>query len=350
MSSHGEVLDALTRVTYPGLTQDIVTFGMVKDLAVDGGRVQFVLDLPTPSEAVRDRIVAAVTDALSGVPGVVDADVKILLPAEEPGADLLAARRAIAGVGTTIAVASGKGGVGKSTLAVNLALALAGTGAQVGLLDADIHGPNLPLMLGLAEPPMAIEGRYVPVRRHGLRVISRGLLAGAADPVIWRGALVMEMVRKFLRSVFWGGVDYLVIDLPPGTGDAQLTLVQEIPLTGAVIVTTPQDVALLDARKAFEMFRRTGVRVLGLVENMSALTCPHCAAEVEVFGQRQGRRLAEALEIPFLGEIPLDAAIRRAGDSGRPMLLDDPEAPRTRAFRDIAERVLAELTSRETRP
>jgi ATP-binding protein involved in chromosome partitioning len=286
---------------------------------------------------------AEIQAALRGVPGIMDADVKILLPEAESEGDPFAHRRPIPGVGTTIAVASGKGGVGKSVVAVNLALALAETGAQVGLLDADIYGPNIPLMLGVAEPPMAVDGRYIPVRKHGLRVMSMGLLAGASDPVIWRGALVMEMARKFLWSVFWGGVDHLVVDLPPGTGDVQLTLVQEIVLSGAVIVTTPSDVALLDARKGLEMFRRTGVPVLGIVENMSRFACPACGHESWVFGRGQGRRIAEALEVPLLGEIPLDEEIRKAGDLGRPLLLANPEAPQARYFREIAQRVLAAL-------
>jgi ATP-binding protein involved in chromosome partitioning len=341
-----EVLDALALVSYPGLTRDIVGFGMVKDLEVDHGHVRFVLDLPTPSETVKDRIMEEVTAALRRVPGVLDADVKILLPELEAAraGDPFAQRRPIPGVGRTIAIASGKGGVGKSIVALNLALALAETGAQVGLLDADIYGPNLPLMLGVAEPPMAVDGRYIPVRKHGLRLISMGLLAAASDPVIWRGALVTEMVRKFLRSVFWGGVDYLVIDLPPGTGDVQLTLVQEIPLTGAVIVTTPSDVALLDVRKGLEMFKRTGVPVLGLVENMSVLACPECHHEIRVFGDPQGPRLAEALQIPFLGGIPLDPAIRQAGDSGRPLFHANAESPQAGYFRDLARLVLAGLT------
>ena len=272
-------------------------------------------DIPTAREEVRDQILQGVKVALAALPGVVDAKIEVRLPASEPQReeDPFAGRAPIPGVRWTLAVASGKGGVGKSIIAVNLALAE--MGAQVGVLDADIYGPSLPTMLGVREVPMSVDGRYLPIRKDTLRLMSMGFLIPETDPVIWRGPLVMGMVRDFLRKVAWGTLDYLVVDLPPGTGDVQLTLVQELPLSGAVIVTTPSDVALIDARKALAMFRRVRVPVLGIVENMSYFACPGCGLETGIFGRGAGRRVAEVLEVPLLAEIPLDEELRRAGSS-----------------------------------
>lgn len=253
-------------------------------------------------------------------------------------------RAPIPGVRAIIAVASGKGGVGKTTVAVNLALAMDRLGRRVGLMDADVYGPNVPTMLGTTEQPRAVSERQIlPVEVNGLRTISMGLLVPDDRPMIWRGPMLHSVVQQFLRSVQWGELDCLVIDLPPGTGDVQLSLVQSVPLTGAVIVTTPSIVALADVRKAIEMFRQVNVEVLGVVENMSYFACPHCGGRIDVFGHGEGRRMAEKFGAPFLGEIALDPQIRIGGDSGKPVALDGPAAAGARSFYAVARTVIGRL-------
>ena len=251
----------------------------------------------------------------------------------------------IAGVKNLIAVASGKGGVGKTTVAVNLAIALARMGRAVGLLDADVYGPNVPLMLGTEEQPRAIsEKQILPVEAYGLRLISMGLLIPGDKPMIWRGPMLHGVMQQFLRSVEWGELDYLIVDLPPGTGDVQLSLIQAVPLTGAIIVTTPSIVALADVRKAIEMFRQLSGEVLGVVENMSYLVCPHCRERVDVFGHGEGRRVAEAYDVPLLGEIEMDPQIRIGGDTGKPVASLEEDAPGARSVYAMARAVAARLT------
>src|SRR5690348_1365941 len=251
----------------------------------------------------------------------------------------------IPGVKTLIAVASGKGGGGQTTVAVNLAIALARMGAAVGLMDADVYGPNVPLMLGTEEQPRAISERQIlPVEAYGLKMISMGLLAPADKPMIWRGPMLHSVVQQFLRSVQWGELDHLIVDLPPGTGDVQLSLIQNAPLTGAVVVTTPSTVALADVRKAIEMFRQVNVEVLGIVENMSYLACPHCHERVDVFGSGEGRRIAEAYGVPLLGEIEIDPGIRAGGDSGKPVATLGEEAPQARSLYAMARAVAGRVT------
>jgi len=250
----------------------------------------------------------------------------------------------IPGVKTLIAVASGKGGVGKTTVAVNLAIALARMGAAVGLMDADVYGPNVPLMLGTEEQPRALSERQIlPVEAYGLKMISMGLLAPADKPMIWRGPMLHSVVQQFLRSVQWGELDHLIVDLPPGTGDVQLSLIQNVPLTGAVVVTTPSAVALADVRKAIEMFRQVNVEVLGIVENMSFLACPHCHKQVDVFGHGEGRRIAEAYSVPLLGEIEIDPRIRSGGDEGKPVASMGEDAPQARSLYAMARAVAARV-------
>jgi ATP-binding protein involved in chromosome partitioning len=250
----------------------------------------------------------------------------------------------IPGVKTVIAVASGKGGVGKTTVAVNLAIALARMGAAVGLMDADVYGPNVPLMLGTEEQPRAISERQIlPVEVYGLKVISMGLLNPGDRPMIWRGPMLHSVVQQFLRSVQWGDLDHLIVDLPPGTGDVQLSLIQNVPLTGAVVVTTPSAVALADVRKAIEMFRQVNVEVLGIVENMSYLTCPHCQKRVDVFGFGEGKRIAEAYGVPLLGEIEIDPRIRIGGDTGKPVASLGEDAPTARSLYAMAHAVAARV-------
>jgi ATP-binding protein involved in chromosome partitioning len=253
-------------------------------------------------------------------------------------------RAPIPGVKSIIAVASGKGGVGKTTVAVNLALAMARLGRQVGLMDADVYGPNVPMMLGTTEQPQAVSERQIlPVEVKGLRTISMGLLVPDDRPMIWRGPMLHSVVQQFLRSVQWGELDCLVIDLPPGTGDVQLSLVQSVPLTGAVIVTTPSVVALADVRKAIEMFRQVNVEVLGVVENMSFFACPHCQGRIDVFGHGEGKRMAEKFGTPFLGEIEIDPQIRIGGDTGKPVALEGPDSAGAASFYTVARTVIARL-------
>ncbi len=253
----------------------------------------------------------------------------------------------IPGVKNLVAVASGKGGVGKTTVAVNLSLALQRLGAAVGLLDADVYGPNVPIMLGTEEQPQALSEREIlPVEVQGLKMISMGLLNPGDKPMIWRGPMLHSVMQQFLRSVLWGELDYLIIDLPPGTGDVQLSLIQLVPVTGAVLVTTPSTVALADVRKAMEMFRQVNVDIIGVVENMSYFSCPHCQGRIDVFGHGEGRRIADAYGVPLLGEIEIDPQIRIGGDSGKPVALLGPEAPGAKSIYAMARNVAAQLETR----
>ena len=347
-----DVLAALSRVKYPGFTRDIVAFGIVRELTVTDGAVAFRIVLGPGNPAVAGTIEREARAALAAIPGI--AGVSILFdppastrpPGSPPAAGALDAAL-IPGVRHAIAVASGKGGVGKSTVAVNLAVGLAQRGARVGLLDADIYGPSIPLMMGVDErPELDPSGRSIlPFDRWGVRFMSLGFLVDKDAAVIWRGPMVMKAIEQLLRDVAWGDLDVLVVDMPPGTGDAQLTLSQKVRLAGAVIVTTPQDVALADAIKGVAMFRKVDVPVLGIVENMSFFHCPHCGNRSDVFGHGGGRREAARLNAPFLGEIPLDAAIREGGDAGRPVVAVDPSSALATAFLDVADRVLAALAA-----
>jgi ATP-binding protein involved in chromosome partitioning len=348
--TEAEVLRALSGVKYPGFTRDIVAFDVVKDLAVKDGAVSFRIELGAGNPAVAGTIEREARAAVTKLAGVTSVAIRLASKAQAPGPPPPTAPGALdaellPGVRHTIAVASGKGGVGKSTVAVNLAVGLSQRGARVGLLDADIYGPSIPLMMGVDErPTIDPTGRsIVPFDRFGVRFMSLGFLVDKNDAVIWRGPMVMKAIEQLLRDVAWGDLDVLVVDMPPGTGDAQLTLSQKVRLSGAVIVTTPQDVALADAIKGVTMFRKVGVPILGIVENMSFFHCPHCGGRTEVFGHGGGSREAARLETPFLGEIPLDAAIREGGDSGRPVVTADPASPLTAAFLSLADKVLAAL-------
>jgi ATP-binding protein involved in chromosome partitioning len=250
----------------------------------------------------------------------------------------------IPGVKYVIAVSSGKGGVGKSTVSVNLAVALALTGAKVGLLDADIYGPNIPMMMGVTKPPEQKDGKIAPAESHGVKLISMGFFVPEDTAVVWRGPMVHTAIQQLFRDVLWGELDYLLIDLPPGTGDAQLTLTQLVPLTGAVTVTTPQEVALHDVRKGMMMFQKVNVPLLGIVENMSYFLCGHCGERTEIFSYGGGERAAATLGVPFLGRVPIDPAIRDGGDSGTPIVVANPASPQSAAFRDIAQKIIAEVT------
>ncbi|MHC4861890.1 MAG: Mrp/NBP35 family ATP-binding protein, partial [Planctomycetota bacterium] len=310
------VRQALTTVLDPEIGQDLVTLNMVKGIDVDNGRARVTVELTTPACPLKGKIEGDVREAVSGVPGV--SEIEVDFTANVRGA-VIGHENPIPGVRNSIAVASGKGGVGKSTVAVNLAVALAREGARVGLLDCDIYGPSIPRMTATqGVTPEAGTDKFRTVDRHGLKMMSIGYLVPPDQAVVWRGPLIHKAIQQFLQDVDWGELDYLIIDLPPGTGDAQLSLTQTIPLTGAILVTTPQEISLIDVRKGASMFEKVSVSVLGVVENMSGFVCPHCGEGSEIFDRGGGRRVAKELDVPFLGEIPLDLAVREGGDTGLP--------------------------------
>jgi ATP-binding protein involved in chromosome partitioning len=337
------VLNALGRVIDPDLKKDVVALGFVKNLQLEGGRVAFNLELTTPACPVKDEMEREAREQVGKVPGVTSVEVE--MTSNVPAAPINASSDILPGVRHVVAVASGKGGVGKSTVAVNLAASLAAKGAAVGVLDADIYGPSIPIMLGLrTSRPAVRDGKLVPLERFGLHMMSVGFIAGEETPVIWRGPLVGKLIQQFLGDVDWGELDYLIVDLPPGTGDAQLTLTQAAPLAGAVIVTTPQAVALEDVNRAVRMFETVNVPVIGIVENMSYFVCSGCDARHDVFAHGGGARAAEHFEVPFLGEIPMDKAIREGGDDGVPVTVADPESSQAKAFRDVSGEVARQLS------
>ncbi len=325
--NEANVLQALRSVRDPDLHRDIVSLNFVRDLKIDGASVSLTIELTTPACPVRDELKMsaekAIREAIDGVSAI-----DVVLTSKVTAHQNTQKEAVLPGVKNTIAVASGKGGVGKSTVAVNLAAALARDGARVGLVDADVYGPSIPLMMGVArdERPKVHKGRLQPLERWGVKLMSIGFLVDPMQAVIWRGPMASGAVKQFMSDVDWGELDYLVFDLPPGTGDIQLTLVQTIPLTGAVIVTTPQDISLADARKGFVMFEKVHVPILGIIENMSYYICSHCGHREEIFVTGGGRRAADELQVPFLGEIPIFTNIRIAGDTGRPVVMD-PQAP-----------------------
>jgi ATP-binding protein involved in chromosome partitioning len=338
--SEERVKAALKSVKYPGFTRDILSFGLVKSIQIDNGEVKVQLALATNDPNVPAAIKKAAERALLGIEGVRSAKVLIDIHAPPGGAGAGMAAARIPGVRHVIAVASGKGGVGKSTVAANLAVALEQTGARVGLCDCDIYGPSISLMFGTRERPTATEeNKIVPIEQYGLRLMSMGFLLDDTSPAILRGPMVTRYTQQFLRQVEWGELDYLVLDLPPGTGDIQLTIVQTVALSGAIIVTTPQEVALIDARKAATMFDKVNVSVLGLVENMSYFTSPSDGKRYDIFGTGGGEREAMRLRVPLLGQIPIDIATREAGDRGIPIVSEDRQSPVTAEFVRIAETI-----------
>ncbi|HTY61806.1 MAG TPA: Mrp/NBP35 family ATP-binding protein [Acidobacteriota bacterium] len=336
------ILDALRTVKDPDLNKDIVSLNFVKDLTIEEGKVSFTIELTTPACPVKTEMEQWARDAVMGVSGV--REVKIRMTSSVSRGTAAAGKQGIPGVKNIIAVGSGKGGVGKSTVTVNLAVALAQTGASVGLLDADIYGPNIPLMMGIAGRPHALDDRIQTLSNYDVRVMSMGFLTSDDTPLIWRGPMLHSVIQQFLHQVDWGELDYLLIDLPPGTGDVQLSLTQTVPLMGAVIVSTPQDVALQDARKAILMFRQVRVEILGIVENMSYFQCPKCNERTPIFSHGGGAATAAKYDVPFLGEVPIDVSIREGGDSGKPVVVTNPDSPVAQAFAQIAERVAAQVS------
>ena len=349
MITQDQILDALRTVKYPGFSRDIVSFGLIKGVSVDDGVVTVKISLQTRDPELPKTIHAHAQAAVQAVPGVarvqLDFDLKEPPTTQGPAGPLM--KQSIEGVRHIIAVASGKGGVGKSTVASNLAVALAATGATVGLCDCDLYGPSMALMFGTNERPMATDqNEIVPVECHGLKLMSMGLLLDDASPVIVRGPMATRYVQQFLRQCVWGELDYLILDLPPGTGDIQLTIVQTVALDGAVIVTTPQEVALIDARKATAMFAKVNVRILGLVENMSWFQPPGREEKYFLFGEGGGRREAARLGVPVLAEIPIDVPTREGGDAGTPIALHPASShPASKVFHDFAARVVAAVAA-----
>jgi ATP-binding protein involved in chromosome partitioning len=356
-----QILDALSTIADPDRGADIVSLGMVSGIAIRDGNVAFSIEVEPergqrlePMRKAAEQAVDAIAEVLS-VTAVLTAQTapnrRAGEPAPVPGATRPAPHAAsqtaarpqrgeVPGVGAIIAVASGKGGVGKSTVAANLALGLRARGLNVGVLDADIYGPSMPRMLGISGRPRSRDGKTLqPMENYGLKVMSMGFLVPEDTPMIWRGPMVMSALQQMLREVEWGRLDIMVVDLPPGTGDAQLTMAQQVPLAGAVIVSTPQDIALLDARKGLNMFRKVDVPVLGIIENMSYFLCPHCGGRSDIFSHGGARREADLLGTEFLGEVPLDLAIRETSDEGRPITVSDPDNPYAAIFRHIAARV-----------
>jgi ATP-binding protein involved in chromosome partitioning len=337
MASEEEVLQALAQVKDPELGRDLVSLRMVEGVKVEDGVVTFTLNLTTPACPLRTRLEEAAKGAVAGLPGVssVQMKTKAVVAATRDYGD----PEMLQGVKNVVAVASGKGGVGKSTVAVNLAVALSSSGAKVGILDADVYGPSIPMMMGVRGQPTVTEERIIPPSAAGVKVASLGFFYDEKKAVIWRGPLVAGAVRQLLTQVDWGDLDYLVVDLPPGSGDASLTLAQTVPVGGVVIVTTPQDAAVTIAGRALEMFRRLNVPILGVVENMSYFVCPHCGERAEVFGSGGGRTLAKEREVYFLGELPLSVETRKRSDSGDPVVASLPDSPEGAAFKELAFRV-----------
>src|SRR5215208_1150281 len=335
MTTVEQVLTSLRKVVDPELHKDIVTMGMIKDLAITDEKVSFTLELTTPACPFNDDIEQDVRAAISDI-GVQNLDLKVTARVMEGRA--ISMDELIPDVKNIIAVASGKGGVGKTTISVNLALALARSGAKVGLLDADIYGPSVPLMLGAEADPQVLKNKIQPPNVEGIKVISMGFFYEQSQQAgIYRGPIVSGIVKQFLTDVEWGSLDYLIIDLPPGTGDAPLTMAQTIPVTGIIIVTTPQDVAMNVAVKALGMFSKLNVPIVGVIENMSYLQCPHCNEQISIFGKGGGQKISEKFDIPFLGEIPLFPQIMEGSDKGKPVIISDPDSIQANALRKMAK-------------
>jgi ATP-binding protein involved in chromosome partitioning len=337
------VLDALKAVRDPDLNRDIVTLGFIKNLKIDDGHVMFGIELTTPACPVKDQMRDQARAAVMRVPGVTTVDVQMTARVREAvGAD--GSRASLPGVKNVIAVGAGKGGVGKTTVAVNLAIALAQCGSKVGIIDGDIYGPNVPIMLGMKTQLVTDGQKIVPAEKYGLQVISMGFLTGDDAPIIWRGPMLHGALQQFFREVRWADLDYLVVDLPPGTGDIALSLSQTVPVAGAIVVTTPQQVSLADSRRAVAMYKKLNIPTLGIVENMSYFTCPNCSHEADIFGHGGGERMASELNVPFLGRIPIYQPIREGSDTGVPLLVSEPESPAARAFMAAAERAAAQVS------
>lgn len=340
-----QVLNVLRAVLDPDLRRDIVSLGMIRDVRICGGAVAFRFVLTTPACPVREDLEKQARQVVQSLPGVEAVNVQMEAQVPKHRAAASAGKKPIEGVSNIVAITSGKGGVGKTTVAVNLACALAKSGARVGLLDCDIYGPNVPIMLGVSERPVADGQRIAPIDAYGMKVMSMGFLTEEDTPLVWRGPMLHGVIQQFLYQVKWGQLDYLVVDLPPGTGDAQLTIIQSVPLMGGVVVTTPQDVALADARRGVMMFKQVDVNVLGIIENMSYFVCPHCQGRSEIFSHGGGEETSRRYKVPFLGRVPLEIDVRTGGDTGKPVVLDRVESASAKAFEEIAQQLAARVST-----
>ena len=338
------MLNALRVVVDPDIRKDIVSLGFVKDLTIADGRASFTIELTTPACPVKDQMRDQAVAAVRAVPGI--SDVKVQLTAKVRSATFSeAGRPPIPGVKNVIAVGAGKGGVGKTTVSVNLALALARCGSRVGILDGDMYGPNVPIMLGLNNTQMGTDGqRIVPAEKYGIQVVSIGFLTNDDAPIIWRGPMLHQAIQQFFREVAWKDLDYLIIDMPPGTGDVALSLSQTVPVVGSVVVTTPQQVSLADSRRAVRMYQKLNIPTLGIVENMSYHRCTNCHHESDLFGHGGGEAMASEMDVPFLGRLPIYQPIREGGDTGVPLVVAEPASEAARAFLTVAERTAAQIS------
>lgn len=345
------VLEKLANIIDPDLRKDIVTLGFIKDLEINGGDVSFRIVLTTPACPVKEQFETDARELVGSIAGV--ENIKIIMDAEVPQGRGVAQNIAIPGIKNIVAVSSGKGGVGKSTVAVNLAVSLALDGAKVGLMDADVYGPNVPLMMGVGnrQPEVTGKNQLKPIEAHGVKLISMAILVPADKPMILRGPMLHGVVRQFLSDVDWGELDYLIVDMPPGTGDVQLSLAQLVPVQGAVLVTTPQAVSLSDVRRALAMFETVSIPVLGVIENMSYFVPPDMPDKrYNIFGEGGGKKFAEQFNLPFLGEVPLGLEVREGGDSGVPVVISSPDSPQSKAFRASAEEVARYISIEAMKP
>jgi ATP-binding protein involved in chromosome partitioning len=343
------VLDSLRQIKDPDLHKDIVTLGFIRDLKIDGGNISFRIVLTTPACPVKAEMESAAKEIVSGLPGVTS--VAVTMDAEVPKGRGLGEKVAIQGIKNIIAVSSGKGGVGKSTVAVNLAVSLALDGARVGLMDADVYGPNVPIMLGASEARPEVDvNKLIPIEAFGVKFMSMALLQPGDKPMIVRGPILHGLVKQFLSDVKWGELDYLIVDMPPGTGDVQLSLAQLVPVQGAVLVTTPQSVAVADVRRALRMFETVAIPVLGIVENMSYFIAPDTGIRYNIFGEGGGRELAARYNVPFLGAVPLGIEVREGGDKGVPVVVSHPESPQAQAIRKVTEEVARQVSIEAMKP
>src|SRR6476660_10262489 len=343
------ILDGLRQIQDPDLHKDIVTLGFIKDLAINNGNVSFRIVLTTPACPVKSEMENAARELVGAIPGV--NSVNITMDAEVPKGRGLGDKVSVPGVKNIIAVSSGKGGVGKSTVAVNLAVALARDGARVGLMDADIYGPNVPIMLGVSEARPEVEiNKLIPVEAYGVKLISMAVLQPGDKPLIVRGPILHGLVKQFLSDVKWGELDYLIVDMPHGTGEVQLSLAQLVPVQGAVLLTTPQDVAVADVRRALRMFETVAIPILGIIENMSYFVAPDTGTRYNIFGEGGGAKLAEMYHVPLLGTVPLGLEVREGGDTGQPVVVSHPDSPQAVAFRRVAEEVARQVSIEAMKP
>ncbi len=347
--SEALILESLRQIIDPDLRKDIVTLGFIRDIAIADGDVSFRIVLTTPACPVKEQMEAEAIAIVSGLEGVTN--VNVTMDAEVPQGRGIANNVAIPGVKNIIAVSSGKGGVGKSTVAVNLAVALAAQGAKVGIMDADVYGPNIPMMLGTGyDQPEVLNGQLQPIEAHGIKMISMAVLVPRDKPMILRGPMLHGVVRQFLTDVNWGELDYLIVDMPPGTGDVQLSLAQLVPVQGAVLVTTPQEVSLSDVRRAIKMFEQVAVPVLGVIENMSYFIAPDTGNKYEIFGSGGGQRICDEYDLNFLGQVPMGMEVRESGDKGIPVVVSNPDSPQAAAFRTVAEEVARHISIEAMKP